>query len=122
MVKNTTLNPRVFSEIKEFEKSLKRSGFNVLAVYVFGSYAKGKANRNSDVDVAIISHSFGKDRQGERVKLMSLSQKINTAIEPHPFSPDDFDDPYYTLAQEVKKTGVKIQANRHTGIDKGEQL
>ena len=108
MLKKTILSPKVRSEVKEFEKSLNRSGIKVVAVYVFGSYAKGKANPKSDIDVAVISHAFGRDRQGERVGLMSLSQKIDTAIEPHPFSPEDFDDRYYPLSQEVKKTGIKI--------------
>jgi len=39
---------------------------------------------------------------------MTLSQKIDTAIEPHPFSPEDLNDVYYPLSQEIKKTGIKI--------------
>ena len=91
-----------------FQRLLEKNGFGVKALYVFGSYAKGTANRSSDIDLAVVSPDFGDDRQGERVKLMSLSQQIDLAIEPHPFSTEDFNDPYYPLAREIKKTGIKV--------------
>lgn len=108
MAWKTTLNSKIHSEIKEFERSIQRAGIKITGVYVFGSYAKGNVRPQSDIDVAVISPDFGRDRQGERVNLMSISQKINTAIEPHPFSPEDFNDLYYPLSREIKKTGIKI--------------
>lgn len=108
MAQKTILNSKVRSEVKQFERSLKNIGIKIVGIYVFGSHAKGRANSKSDIDVAVISPNFGNDRQGERVGLMSLSQKIDTAIEPHPFSPEDFSDRYYPLSQEVKKTGIKV--------------
>jgi len=108
MAGKTNLNPKIYSEMKEFERSLKQSGIKVVAVYVFGSHAKGKAKPHSDIDVAVVASDFGRDRQSERVGLMTLSQKIDTAIEPHPFSPEDLNDVYYPLSQEIKKTGIKI--------------
>lgn len=108
MADQAILNSKIYSEIKEFERSLKKAGIKIIGIYVFGSYAKGNARPKSDIDVAVVSPNFGNDRQGERVNLMSLSQKIDTAIEPHPFSPQDFDDRYYPLSQEIKKTGIKV--------------
>jgi len=37
-----------------------------------------------------------------------LGDKIDSAIEPHSFSPEEFKDKYYLLAQEVSKTGIKV--------------
>jgi len=91
-----------------FRNLLEQSGIESIEIYIFGSHAKGKANGSSDIDVAVVSSDFGDDRQGERVKLMSLSQQINLAMEPHPFSTADFDDPYYPLAREIKRTGIKV--------------
>lgn len=91
-----------------FRHLLEQNGLGIMELYVFGSHAKGKANRSSDIDVAVISPDFGDDRQGERVRLMSLSQQIDLAIEPHPFSMEDFNDPYYPLAREIQKTGIKV--------------
>ncbi len=108
MAYQAALNPKIYLEVKKFEKSIANAGIKIVGVYVFGSYAKGKAQPKSDIDVAVISPNFGRDRQGERVGLMLLSEKIDTAIEPHPFSPEDFDDRYYPLSQEIKKTGIKV--------------
>ena len=104
----TTLTPKIYKEAKKFRHLLTKNGLGIKSLYVFGSYAKGKANHYSDIDIAVISPNFSDDRQGERVRLMFLSQQIDLAIEPHPFLPEDFNDPYYPLAREIKKTGIKI--------------
>ncbi len=108
MDQRTGLNNKIYSLAKNFRRLLADNGFGITAFYVFGSYAKGKANNSSDIDIAVVSPDFSDDRQGERVKLMSLSQQIDLAIEPHPFLPKDFNDPYYPLACEIKKSGIKI--------------
>jgi predicted nucleotidyltransferase len=104
----STLNLTIFNEAKKFRQLLAKNGLGIMELYIFGSHAKGKANRSSDIDIAVVSDDFSADRQGERVKLMAFSQQINLAIEPHPFSSKDFNDPYYPLACEIKKTGIKI--------------
>jgi len=108
MDKRTTLSPKIYKEVAVFRQLLAKHGLGVEALYVFGSYARGKENQSSDIDIAVISPDFSNDRQGERVRLMSLSQQIDLAIEPHPFLLTDFNDPYYPLAREVKKTGIKV--------------
>jgi predicted nucleotidyltransferase len=53
---------KVINAIKFFKKSLKETGLKVSRVILFGSQAKGKATKESDVDIVIISDAFkGKD-------------------------------------------------------------
>ena len=108
MATKTILNPQIREEIKTYRDLLHQQGIKTEMIYVFGSQAIGKAKKWSDIDVGVISPNFSDDRQKERVKLMRLSQRINLAIEPHPFCPADFNNPYYPLAREVKKYGIKI--------------
>ncbi len=108
MAQKSTFDKKILQKIKAYRSLIEKTGTKVQEIYVFGSQAKGRAKSWSDIDVGIIYPSFGNDRQEERVSLMILSNKIDPAIEPHPFSPEDFNDRFYPLAQEIKKSGIKI--------------
>lgn len=85
-------------------KLLKEKGVNVSKVILFGSYAKGTAKAESDIDLAIVSSQFGKNNLKEIMLLRRLALKIDSHIEPLPFSPKDIS----TLAQEIIKHGITI--------------
>ena len=40
--------------VRNYAKVLKANGFSFSNIYLFGSYASGKAGRDSDIDVAVI--------------------------------------------------------------------
>jgi hypothetical protein len=58
--------------------------------------------------VAVVSPQFGKDNLKEIFFLRKIALKVNSRIEPVPFSPTDITDRYSTLAQEIKKYGINI--------------
>jgi len=93
---------------KQYAVHVKKAGIPVKKVYVFGSYISGKAHIGSDIDICVVSSIFGKDRLKERVMLMKLQEDINDYIEPHPFSPEDFSNPFDPLASQIKKYGLMI--------------
>jgi predicted nucleotidyltransferase len=66
------------------------------------------AKPDSDIDIAVISSQFGKDKLKEMIVLRKLALEIDSRIEPLPFAPQDLDDRYSTLMQEIKKYGVLI--------------
>lgn len=90
----------------KFVEFLKEKEYNILDAYLFGSYAKGTYNEDSDIDLAIIFDSY-KDSFDTQVNLMKLRRKFDLRIEPHPFLKKDIVefDPFIT---EVMRTGVKI--------------
>ena len=102
------ISQAIKSIVFQYIKNVKKHGIPVEHAFIFGSYAKGKANKHSDIDVCIISKDFGKDRQKERVTLMNIRGNKDDLIEPHPYSPADFTNPYDPLLYQIKKTGVKI--------------
>lgn len=73
--------------------------FHVEAVVLFGSYAGGNPKDYSDIDVAVFSPDFGKNPLNEMTELCKLRRKIDTDIEPLPFSAQDFYE--YTKADFV---------------------
>ncbi len=87
---------------------VKRSGILVEKAFLFGSYAKGKANKYSDIDVCVVSPVFGDDYIGNMVSLRKIALAVDSKIEPIPFAPGDLEDRYSSLASEIKRTGIRI--------------
>ncbi len=85
------------------------SKFNYLKIILFGSYAKGNYNDDSDIDIAVVLKDYGNliDMQ---LELMRLRRKIDSRIEPHPFREIDFDlsNP---IVNEILKYGQEIKIN-----------
>ena len=77
------------------------------AIYLFGSYARGESNWESDIDLAVISKNLTGHPINDFVRLMMLRRGIYLRIEPHPFRPEDFteDNPE---AAEIMRTGIRI--------------
>jgi hypothetical protein len=75
----------------------KYSGIN--KAFIFGSYAKGNSNQDSDIDL---------ERFDIQVQLMLMASQIDSRIEPHPISFSDFNsgNPF---PEEIRKTGIEIQ-------------
>lgn len=94
--------------VKKYAQKLTAEKFPFSKVYLFGSYAQGKANKWSDLDVAIVSDEIKKDWDGNRKKLWKLRMGIDTRIEPHGFSQEEFESDWSPMIYEIKKTGVPV--------------
>jgi uncharacterized protein len=108
MAKRISLKKNELNIVNEYVNLLKQKGVDVSKVILFGSYAKGTAKPESDIDVAIISSQFGKNNLKEMMFLRRIALKIDSHLEPLPFSPKDMNDRYSTLAQEIIKYGITI--------------
>lgn len=97
----------IINIINRFINRLNKEAFQIDAVYLYGSYAKGKQNKWSDIDIAIISPDFPGDNFDESVRLSIIASQIDSRIEPVLFRDEDFvdEDP---LAWVIKREGVKI--------------
>lgn len=94
--------------IKKYLSVVKQKYQDIQFAYLFGSYAKGKSTDDSDIDIALIfSHLEDSKRFEVQVQLMIIAADIDTRIEPHPFSIEDFNSGNPFVA-EIKKTGVKM--------------
>lgn len=70
---------------------------------LFGSYAKGNAEKWSDIDVAIISPDFSGIPFYDREKLIPFMLRIDTRFEFHPFKPEDFTEDNDFAREIIKK-------------------
>ncbi len=108
MVKKA-ISKKVEREIDRFINILKADKLPIKKVILFGSYAKGKQRRWSDIDLCVISPKF--KNPWEAMEYLWLKRKISDTryvIEPIGFNPVDFDDKYNSLIHEIKTTGIEI--------------
>jgi predicted nucleotidyltransferase len=98
---------KCLKNIIKYIRELERNKIPIRKAVLFGSYARGSAKPESDIDVALISEVFSGDRFKDRQKIIPLRRNIDSRIEPLPFTPEDFDNGGM-LAEEIKKNGVVI--------------
>lgn len=101
-----TINKDILNSINEFIEEIKKY-YNVTAIILFGSYAKGTENENSDIDIAVISDDFD-DIYDCMAKLMGMTWDIDARIEPHPIKKKDFEEVSDYFIKEVIDTGIKV--------------
>ena len=105
MVEKATL-----SAIKKFVNALKKEGISIDRVVLYGSRANGKPRPESDIDVAVVSKDFGKDKIKEGMFLFRIAGGIDTRIEPVPFSLESYEkDTWVPLIYEIRKKGIALK-------------
>jgi uncharacterized protein len=104
------MDKKIDIAVNEYLDLIKGKFPDIESAYLFGSYAKGKFTDDSDIDIALIFKNLDDARRFDiQVQLMLLAAKIDSRIEPHPISHDDFNSGNPFVA-EIKKTGIKLAA------------
>jgi len=95
-----------FNIVKNYVTHLRRNKIAIEEAYIFGSYARGNFNEDSDIDLALILKNLSNNFIMQ-VELMKLGRQIDSRIEPHPFDESDFNtsNPF---ANEILKNGIKV--------------
>lgn len=104
------MDKSIDNAIKRYIQLIKERYSEIENAYLFGSYAKGKSTDDSDIDLALIFSRLDDSKRFEiQVQLMLLAAQIDSRIEPHPISLEDFNsgNPFVS---EIKKTGIEVAA------------
>lgn len=101
----------IANKIEEFVTVLRNiEKIRVDKVVLFGSRSKGNAHKDSDIDIAIISRDFGKDRYEEGSMLFKIAAKVDPRIEPVPVSLQSWkEDMWIPLLYEIREHGKEIK-------------
>lgn len=100
------VNSEIMKSIQQYIEKISKY-YKIDAIILFGSYAKGTENEESDIDIAIISSDFN-DIIEDGAKLIGLTWKIDTRIEPHPITAEDYRKVSNPFVKEVRDTGIKV--------------
>jgi uncharacterized protein len=91
-----------------FRQRLTNDGIDGARLILFGSWAKGKQQELSDIDLCVVSDKFSGNTFVDSTRLRLLTIGIDDLLEPVAMRPEDLDDKYNTLASEVKKWGIVV--------------
>lgn len=95
---------KVLSIAKEYASAV-RGIINATAVFLYGSYAKGTATADSDIDIAVVVDEVPGDYLNTVAMLWKLTRSVNHAIEPVLLTKADDTSGFL---QTVQRTGVAV--------------
>jgi len=97
-------NKEIIDKLKKYKKLLaKHMVFDQLILY--GSYAKGNAHKDSDVDVAVVVEELSGDYFSTRPLLWKIRREIDDRIEPVLIEKNHDESGFLS---EILKTGIRI--------------
>lgn len=94
----------VISIAKTFADKV-RSIMDTKAIFLYGSYAKGTATDNSDIDIAVIVDTIPGDYLSTVSKLWGITRTVHEDIEPVLLTASDYDTGFL---QTVYNTGIAV--------------
>jgi uncharacterized protein len=99
----------VIDKIKNYCLLLNSTGINVEKAFLYGSWARGDAGADSDIDVMIVSSQFDTNDHILKAKAWRMTEKIDLKIEPYTVGLNKFmNDKVSPLIQIVREQGVEI--------------
>jgi predicted nucleotidyltransferase len=98
----------IIGKVKDYQMLVQQSDFPmpIESVYLFGSYAKGTAHKDSDIDVALVVNHFEGDYFDVIPPIWLLRERIDFRIEPHVIARDT---DYAGMLNEIQQTGILIK-------------
>jgi len=93
--------------IDNYIMALEENNIHLSKAVLFGSYAGGRANEWSDIDIALVSEAFEGDRFNDRGKIRKITLSVSSDLSPLPFRPEDF-TPENPFAKEIIDNGVSL--------------
>ncbi len=105
-----TVSPEMVDMAVRLHVGLRKKSVWAEMIILFGSQSKGLAGKDSDIDIAVVSRNFGKNKLLDGALLDRVAVKIDTRIEALPFSLKEYKDPrnISPILHEIKKHGICI--------------
>ncbi|QCQ22371.1 nucleotidyltransferase domain-containing protein [Desulfoglaeba alkanexedens] len=96
------------NKAKLFLYYLEQAGIEVTEAYLFGSVTRDLADKDSDIDVAVVSKDFEGIMCHDIKKYSKYRRMVDLRLEIHPFSFDEVtaDPPHFFL--KIKEEGLRI--------------
>ena len=104
------LDPSVVKALQAYIQALRSSGVEPKFVVVFGSWAKGRADEWSDIDVIVVSSRFDQGICRSDVDLLwRLAARTDSRIEPIPCGEKQWtDDDSSAVIEIARREGERV--------------
>lgn len=108
------LMPKPTSQIKkivrQYKEILQRLGIHTERIILYGSFARGNARKDSDIDLVVISEDFRKLNLRQRLEILGVAAaRIMKPIEAQGYTPAEVKKvSRFSLLNEILKVGIFI--------------
>lgn len=118
------MDETLIEKIRQYLAVLPTVGIHASKAVLFGSFAKGRADQDSDIDVVIIAPEFDKESDFETIKsLWETTLLADNRIEPIPCGEREWESgdgrPIIEIA---RREGVMIEADGKCGAGEASRL
>lgn len=86
----------------------KKRNIRLHHVFLFGSVARKTAHEWSDIDVAVVCDQFDRSKIKEARMFYTLFPQRDVRMSLVVLHPEEMEDKYSTLAEEIRKDGVEV--------------
>jgi predicted nucleotidyltransferase len=89
---------------------LRKDNIRTDLIILYGSYAKKTSKKNSDIDIAVVSRDFGRDRFSEGSRLNYLASFIDPRLEIVPIGLNEYlsNKSISPILNEIIKNGTPL--------------
>lgn len=99
----------VIEEVSRYLDTLRRHGFPISKGIIYGSYARGEATPDSDIDLLVISPAFDNDPSARAGEIWRLASEVDSRIEPIPVGEKRFEeDAVSPLLEIARREGLVV--------------
>jgi predicted nucleotidyltransferase len=99
----------IITTIKNYLVSLPAFGIHACRAVLFGSYARGKADEYSDIDLVVIAPEFDGSREISLVKALRQATIADNRIEPIPCGEREWEtDGSRPILEIARREGIVI--------------
>ncbi len=100
----------VVENVRRYLASLAKLGIHSRRAVLFGSYARGDADRDSDIDLIVIAPEFDGQRDASHVKALWRATITDSRIEPIPCGEKEWErGDGRPILEIARREGVVIQ-------------
>jgi uncharacterized protein len=94
-------------QMKDFVSLVNSCGITLRKAILFGSYARNKQTKYSDIDVALVADEFC-SVPSEDVKLVTKAMRKYYMVQPQTYNTKDFSPDRNPFVDEILRTGIEI--------------
>jgi predicted nucleotidyltransferase len=98
----------IIAQARKLVRELVANNIKITRAILFGSYARGSAREDSDIDVALVSDAFEGVRFVDRQKIIPYLVHYDCRFDVHPYSLNYFNNEKNWFAKEIIKDGFEI--------------